>query len=106
KRVLPDPNVTDASKITRLVLCTGKIYYDIAGHERRAEAEHVAIARVELLYPFPAPEVEALLASFPNLKEVVWAQEEPRNMGALTYIGPRLRPVVPRKVSLAYTARP
>jgi multifunctional 2-oxoglutarate metabolism enzyme len=106
RRVLPDPSVTDADKITRLVLCSGKIYYDIAGHERRAEAEHVAIGRMELLYPFPQEHLEQLLASYPNLEQVVWAQEEPRNMGALTYVGPRLRPVVPRKVSLSYTARP
>ena len=106
RRVLPDPKVTDADKITRLVLCSGKIYYDIAGHDRRAEAEHVAIGRMELLYPFPQEDLEKLLASYPNLEQVVWAQEEPRNMGALTFIGPRLRPVVPRKVSLSYTARP
>ena len=106
RRVLPDPTVADADKVTRLVLCTGKIYYDIQGHERRSEAEAVAIARMELLYPFPQEQLEELLASYPNLKEVVWAQEEPRNMGALTYIGPRLRPVAPRKVSLSYTARP
>ena len=98
--------MTDPDRVTRLVLCTGKVYYDIAGHDRRSEADSVAIARMELLYPFPTEQLEALLASYPNLREVVWAQEEPRNMGALTFIGPRLRPVVPRKVSLSYTARP
>ncbi|MDZ7778579.1 MAG: 2-oxoglutarate dehydrogenase E1 component [Gemmatimonadota bacterium] len=104
--VLRDPNEPDPDKVTRLVLCTGKIYYDIAGHDRRSEAEEVAIARMELLYPFPAEALEALLGSYPNLREVVWTQEEPRNMGALTYVGPRLRPVVPREVALSYTARP
>jgi 2-oxoglutarate dehydrogenase E1 component len=106
RRVLADPHAVDREKITRLILCTGKVYYDIAGHERRAEAEHVAIARMELLYPFPAEDLETMLGSYPNLQEVVWAQEEPRNMGALTFVGPRLRPVVPRKVALSYTARP
>ena len=106
RHVLPDPKVTDPDKVTRLVLCTGKIYYDIAGHDRRDEADSVAVGRMELLYPFPVEQLEALLGSYPNLREVVWAQEEPRNMGALTFVGPRLRPLVPRKVSLSYTARP
>jgi 2-oxoglutarate dehydrogenase E1 component len=104
--VLPDPNVEDAGKITRLVLCSGKFYYDVQGHDRRSEADHVAVGRVELLYPFPAERLTQLVESYPNLREVVWAQEEPRNMGALTYIGPRLRGVVPRKIPLAHASRP
>jgi 2-oxoglutarate dehydrogenase E1 component len=104
--VLPDPSVTEPAKVTRLVLCSGKMYYDIAGHARRAEAENVAVARVELLYPFPSEALGELVATYPDLREVVWAQEEPRNMGALTYIGPRLRAVVPRKIPLSYVARP
>jgi 2-oxoglutarate dehydrogenase E1 component len=104
--VLPDPTPGDAARITRLVLCSGKIYYDIEAHARRAEAGSTALARVELLYPFPSEELVALLSAYPNLREVIWAQEEPRNMGALTYIGPRLRAVVPRRIPLAYVARP
>jgi 2-oxoglutarate dehydrogenase E1 component len=104
--VLPDPTVEDTTRVSRLVLCSGKVYYDLQSHERRAEAAGTAVARVELLYPFPAEELTQLLASYPNLKEVVWAQEEPRNMGALTYIGPRLRVVVPRKIPLSHSARP
>jgi 2-oxoglutarate dehydrogenase E1 component len=104
--VLPDPSVTEPAKVTRLVLCSGKMYYDIAAHARRAEAENVAVARVELLYPFPSEALGELVATYPDLREVVWAQEEPRNMGALTYIGPRLRAVVPRKIPLSYVARP
>jgi len=106
RHVLPDPTTEDTAKVTRLVLCSGKIYYDIQGHERRAETESVAVGRVELLYPFPTDALTELLAGYPNLREVVWAQEEPRNMGALTFIGPRLRAVVPRKVPLSYAARP
>jgi len=104
--VLVDPTVEDAERVTRLVLCSGKVYYDIESHSRRSDAGHVAIARVELLYPFPGEALTRLAAGYPNLREVVWAQEEPRNMGALTYIGPRLRVVVPRKVPLSYAARP
>jgi 2-oxoglutarate dehydrogenase complex dehydrogenase (E1) component-like enzyme len=61
---------------------------------------------VELLYPFPGDALGELLSTYPNLREVVWVQEEPRNMGALTFVGPRLRVVVPRKVPLSYSARP
>ena len=64
------------------MLCSGKIYYDIAGHEERDAAAHIAIARVELLYPFPEEELVKLIESYPNLERVVWVQEEPRNMGA------------------------
>jgi 2-oxoglutarate dehydrogenase E1 component len=106
EHILPDPVVSDPAKITRLVLCSGKMYYDIAGHGRRGEAEGTAVARLELLYPFPGDAVASLVSGYPNLREVVWAQEEPRNMGALTYIGPRLRAVVPRKIPLSYVARP
>ena len=61
---------------------------------------------MELLYPFPADALAELLEQYPNLHEVVWAQEEPRNMGGLTFVGPRLRSVVPRKIPLSYAARP
>jgi len=106
RHVLADDTVGERSAITRLVLCSGKVYYDIQGHERRSEAPHVAVGRVELLYPFPAAALTELVELYPNLREVVWAQEEPRNMGALTFIGPRLRAVVPRKVALAHASRP
>lgn len=106
RHVIADPTIEDLSKVTRLVLCSGKIYYDIQAHPRRTEAEHAAIGRMELLYPFPAGALTELLEQYPNVREVVWAQEEPRNMGGLTFVGPRLRSVVPRKVPLSYAARP
>ncbi len=106
RHVIPDPTVEDPDEITRLVLCSGKVYYDIQAHGRREEASLVAVGRVELLYPFPGAGLKALMERYPKLSEVVWAQEEPRNMGALTYIGPRLRALVPRNVPLSYAARP
>lgn len=105
--VLPEPDsVETAQQVTRLVLCSGKIYYDLATHPKREELGHVALARVEELYPFPASAMEELVGSFPNLSEVIWVQEEPMNQGALSYIGPRLRAVVPRKIPLRHVARP
>jgi 2-oxoglutarate dehydrogenase E1 component len=105
--ILGDP-AADAryTEITRLVLCTGKVYYDLEIHPERQEQTHVAVGRVEELYPFPAGALEALVGSFPNLKEIVWVQEEPMNQGALSYIGPRLRAVVPRKIPMRHVARP
>jgi 2-oxoglutarate dehydrogenase E1 component len=94
------------AEVTRLVLCSGKVYYDMETHPDRQSQVHVALARVEELYPFPGGALEALVGSFPGLEEIVWAQEEPMNQGALSYIGPRLRSVVPRKFPLRHVARP
>ena len=104
--VLADPVVESEEEVTRLVLCSGKVYYDLLTAEGRDELEHVAVGRIEELYPFPASELEALVARYPNLEEVVWTQEEPRNMGALLYIGPRLRSAVPREIPLRHVSRP
>ncbi len=105
--ILPHPaSVTDGGEVTRLVLCSGKIFYDLDTHPKRAEQRHVLVARVEEAFPFPRQALEALVSSFPNLREVVWVQEEPMNMGALSYIGPRLRSVVPRSIPLRPIARP
>jgi 2-oxoglutarate dehydrogenase E1 component len=106
RRVIDDASVPDRTAIDRLVLCTGKVYYDLTGSELRSDANTTAIARVEELYPFPGDDLTALVAGYPNLKEVVWVQEEPRNMGALSYIGPRLRGITPRTIALRHVARP
>jgi len=87
--VIDDPGA-DHGEVHRLVLCSGKIYYDIVGHELRAQTPSVAVARVEQLYPFPLDAVSALIASYSGVREVVWAQEEPQNMGAWRSIRHRL----------------
>jgi 2-oxoglutarate dehydrogenase E1 component len=100
--VIDDP-AADHDAVTRLVFCSGKIYYDIVGHEQRAAATNVAVARLEQLYPFPVDEYAAVVAAYPNLSEIVWAQEEPQNMGAWRTIRHRLEaPGVP----LRYVGRP
>jgi 2-oxoglutarate dehydrogenase E1 component len=105
--ILDDPTAAERrEKVERLVLCTGKVYFDIDASERRAAAESVAIARVELLYPFAREQLAELIASYPNLKEIVWAQEEPRNMGAWKVMSRRLPDVVPEGVELGHIARP
>jgi 2-oxoglutarate dehydrogenase E1 component len=98
-----DDREADHDAVTRLVFCSGKLYYDIVGHEQRAAAQNVAVARLEQLYPFPVDEYAAVVASYPNLKEVIWVQEEPQNMGAWRTIRHRLEaPGVP----LSYVGRP
>jgi multifunctional 2-oxoglutarate metabolism enzyme len=103
--VLAEPGVVDES-VTRLVLCTGKIYYDLAGHSSRKDSERVAIGRVELLYPFPERNITDLMARYPKLDEVVWAQEEPRNMGARAHMFPRLMQIMPDHIHFGYIGRP
>ncbi len=76
------------------MLCSGKLYFDIVGHEERAAAPGVAVARIEQLYPFPVAALESLVASYPRLREVVWAQEEPQNMGPWRSIRHRLEETV------------
>ena len=105
-RPLIDDAGANRERVTRLVLCQGKIYYDIAGHEDRARADSVAVARLEQLYPFPAEQAAELLHSYPNLREVVWAQEEPQNMGAWRAIRHRLEEAKPEGVPLLYVGRP
>jgi 2-oxoglutarate dehydrogenase E1 component len=90
--VLGDPAV-DPDAVRRLVLCSGKLFYDIVGHELRGSAPAVAVARVEQLYPFPLAALASLVASYPEVREIVWAQEEPQNMGAWRSIRHRLEEV-------------
>jgi 2-oxoglutarate dehydrogenase E1 component len=104
--ILDDPKAQDRhEKVERLVLCTGKVYFDIDASERRESAENVAIARVEMLYPFAKERLVELIASYPNLKEIAWVQEEPRNMGAWKVMSRRLPELLPEGVKLTYIGR-
>jgi 2-oxoglutarate dehydrogenase E1 component len=106
--VLDEPQ-DDNRTIRRLILCSGKLYYDIAGHELRGTATTAAVARIELLYPFPVDPVGRLVASYPELREIVWAQEEPQNMGAWRSIRHRLEEAAanaPHVENVQYVGRP
>jgi 2-oxoglutarate dehydrogenase E1 component len=105
-QVIEDPGAKHEA-VTRLILCSGKVYYDIVGHEARAAAEEVAVARVEQLYPFPVEPYAQLMSRYPNLREVRWVQEEPQNMGAWRTIRHRLEaPLLERGIPLTYGGRP
>jgi 2-oxoglutarate decarboxylase len=103
--VLAEPGVAD-EQVTRLVLCTGKIYYDLVGHPERASHLGLAVARVELLYPFPERQILELMSRYPSLREVLWVQEEPRNMGARAHMFPRLMQIMPQEMHFGYIGRP
>jgi len=109
--------------VTRLILCSGKIYTDLtvlapeqrfAPRPEYAESDHIAVARIEEIYPFPAEELQELLLSYPSLQEVFWVQEEPKNMGAWSFVAPLLQELLQErlqeqfagKVTLRYVGRP
>jgi 2-oxoglutarate decarboxylase len=107
--LIGEPAGFDAGKVRRVVLCTGKIYYDLAEHRAKAGITDTAIARIERLYPIPAQELQAELSRYPADVEVVWAQEEPENQGAWPRMALRLPPLIgrlPRLVALPASSAP
>jgi 2-oxoglutarate dehydrogenase E1 component len=95
-----------ADLVERLILCSGKIFVELAGSEAREQDETTAVARVELLYPFPEEHVRELVEGYPNLREIVWVQEEPKNMGAWTFVEPRLRELLSDEMPVRYVGKP
>jgi 2-oxoglutarate dehydrogenase E1 component len=104
--VLDDPAVQQNSAITRLLFCSGKIYYDLRAEREKRKSTDTAIIRVEQLYAFPTDAVKSLIQSYPSSTDAVWVQEEPKNMGAWTFIAPRLGSLLPPSVNLRYAGRP
>lgn len=104
--VMDDKRAHDRKdKVTRLVLCTGKVAIDLEASELR-DTEHVAVARVELIAPFQSGPLQEVIDSYPNLTEIVWLQEEPRNMGAWSFMGYRLQDLVGNRFPIRYIGRP
>lgn len=103
--VLDDAQV-DPAQVRRLLLCSGKVGIDLITAEARADSPAVAIVRLEQLYVFPHKELGTVLDRYPNLREVVWVQEEPRNMGAWSYLQPRLNLLIQERYPLYYLGRP
>jgi 2-oxoglutarate dehydrogenase E1 component len=94
------------SAVRRVVLCSGKVWTDLEGDQRRAADESLAVVRVEELYPFPAAEIAAVLRAYAHVEEVIWLQEEPQNMGAWCFVEHRLRKLLPSGATLRYIGRP
>lgn len=107
--LIPASNVgtkaADLKKVKRVVVCGGKVYYDLLEEATKRNLTEVAIVRVEQLYPFPRGELVAELQRFPNATDVVWCQEEPQNQGAWYQINHHLRACLQPKQSLSYAGR-
>jgi 2-oxoglutarate dehydrogenase E1 component len=106
--VIDEIDTLDRSRVKRLLFCSGKVYFDLLEARRERKIEACAIVRLEQLYPFPRDEILALAATYPNVKEVVWVQEEPRNQGAWSLMLSRrlLGGCFPVDVPLLCVARP
>ncbi len=98
-------DAADDAQIKRVLLCSGKVYYDLRAQLEQNEEQHIAMVRVEELYPFPAAELRAALDRFESAEEFFWVQEEPQNMGAWTYMQPRLRALLGDR-GIGYIGRP
>jgi 2-oxoglutarate dehydrogenase E1 component len=96
-----DDNIADKSKVTKLVFCSGKVYYDIIEKRTQLGIQNVAVIRIEQLYPLPEKRLAEIVADYPDAKHFEWVQEEPANMGALNYIVHNFL-----KLELTYVARP
>jgi 2-oxoglutarate dehydrogenase E1 component len=103
QHVLGDSDVSPAAA-TRVLLCSGKVYYDLAAERRAANDQQAAIIRVEQLYPFPA-DLGSILGRYSNASDVCWVQEEPRNMGAWSFVEPRLLRLLSKGQTLRYAGR-
>jgi len=104
RELLDDESVADKGSVQRLVLCSGKVAYDAIAR-RNEKSYPAAIVRVEQLYPFPYDQIRDLLASYPNVTEVVWLQEEPDNMGPRAFVAERLWPLVPEGIGFRQVSR-
>ena len=95
----------DPERVTRVLLCSGKVYYALLAERAEREIDTMALVRVEQLYPFPAQELHAILAAYRQARQVVWVQEEPSNMGAWHFVSHQLPPLLTAEQRLSYVAR-
>jgi 2-oxoglutarate dehydrogenase E1 component len=104
--VIGEVEKLDPKRVRRVILCSGKVYYELAAHRRERKIDDVAIIRFEQLYPFPHDDFKAALAPYRNVKEVIWCQEEPQNQGAWYRLRAYFRADMPESAVLAYAGRP
>ena len=102
--VLDDEKIKDKSKVNRIVVCSGKVFYDLDLARTDADDNRVAVVRLEQFYPFPKAKLQEVFAAYPNAKQVFWTQEEPKNMGGWTFVENRLEEIRGEK-SLKYLGR-
>ncbi len=105
RALLGDAEVGDRTAVSRVLLCSGKVFYDLRAARGERKEARVAIVRVEQLYPFPAEALRSVLADYSSAREFVWVQEEAKNMGAWTFLQPRLAELLPGGARLRYAGR-
>src|SRR5580692_7848758 len=105
RTVIDEIDEINPEAVKRIVLCSGKVYFDLLKARREAKAESVAIVRIEQLYPFPSDEYEAILRKYSNAREIVWCQEEPQNQGSWYQIRHRLQAKLGEQHELLYAGR-
>jgi 2-oxoglutarate dehydrogenase E1 component len=93
-----DDQVADAAKVTKVIVCSGKIYYDLLEKKEKDQINNVALVRMEQLYPFPSDQLTRLKERYKNAKDWVWLQEEPVNMGAWSFILRMTNGIIPFRV--------
>ncbi|MEI8124313.1 MAG: 2-oxoglutarate dehydrogenase E1 component [Parachlamydiaceae bacterium] len=103
QEILEDPD--PPNKVRKLLLCSGKIFYDIAAEREKLGIEDLSIVRIEQLYPLNIERLKEIVGRCPTLKECVWVQEEPSNMGAWSFMRPILRDLLPHDVEVSYVGR-
>ncbi len=103
--VIDDAKVTDKERVKRVVLCSGKVFYDLDLARTDSHDNRVAVVRVEQFYPFPAEKLKEVFAEYKNATQIFWTQEEPRNMGGWAFVEPRLREILPANAALKYVGR-
>jgi 2-oxoglutarate decarboxylase len=104
--VLDDPNVEEKAGIGRVLLCSGKVYYDLLAEREKRNESRIAIVRVEQLYPFPEWNLSKIISGYSNVEEIFWVQEEPQNMGAWNFIRRHIEHSISIGRSLRYIGRP
>jgi 2-oxoglutarate dehydrogenase E1 component len=104
--VIAETEKLSPKKVTRVLVCSGKVYYELLSHRRETKADNIAIVRLEQQYPFPHAEYTKAVSQFAQAKEVVWVQEEPQNQGAWYRLRAYLRSDTPDSMVLAYAGRP
>jgi 2-oxoglutarate dehydrogenase E1 component len=104
--IMPD-TLANPAAVSRVVFCSGKIYYDLLAAREERKADHIALVRAEQLYPFAADQAADILGAYAKTAEVVWAQEEPRNMGPWHFIHDKIQPVLDStNREMRYVGRP
>ncbi|HVF50795.1 MAG TPA: multifunctional oxoglutarate decarboxylase/oxoglutarate dehydrogenase thiamine pyrophosphate-binding subunit/dihydrolipoyllysine-residue succinyltransferase subunit [Pyrinomonadaceae bacterium] len=103
--VIDDAEVRDRAAVKRLVVCSGKVFYDLAAARKKSGDERVAIIRLEQFYPFPERALREIFATYPNAAQLVWTQEEPKNMGGWAFVEPRLINMLPKCERAYYVGR-